>query len=71
MNLHDLQQIYAAAQEIYIKDPSLTSIQINLNFKDPIYEKKVGVINVDFKDPDREIIKYKPLKKNLYYKPKY
>jgi hypothetical protein len=33
MNLHDLQQIYAAAQQIYIKDPSLTSIQINLDRK--------------------------------------
>jgi len=69
MNLHDLQQIYAAAQELYLKDNSLTDIQINLSFKDPVHQKKIGLINVDFKDPTRQLIKHKSLEKNPYCKP--
>jgi hypothetical protein len=69
MNLHDLEKIYEVAKDLYKKDPTLTNIQINLNFKDPDFEKKIGVINVDFRNKKIENKTYKKLEKNPFVKP--
>lgn len=69
MNLHDLNKIYLEAIATYKNDPSLTSIQINLIFKDPIFEKKIAVINADFRPLDRQIKSIQKTNINPYCKP--
>lgn len=68
MNVEELKKIYLAAIKLYQSDKSLTNININLIFADPIYEKKYGIINVDFREKNRIINKIKPLEKNPFYK---
>jgi len=47
MNLHQLNEIYLAAIELYNKDKEVTHIQIDLQIKDIIFEKKFSILKVD------------------------
>jgi len=70
MNLHDLNKIYLECIETYKRDPSITNININMILKDPVYEKKIGVINVDFRETKKIENKiYKKIEKNPFVKP--
>jgi hypothetical protein len=68
MNQHHFEKIYSAAIKLYQSDKSLTNIKINLIFADPIHEVKTGILNIDFRNPNRIIKKTDPLEKNPFYK---
>jgi len=68
MNIENFEKIYLAAIKLYQSDKSLTNIKINLIFADPVHEIKTGILNVDFRKPNRTIKKTDPLEKNPFYK---
>lgn len=66
MNLHQLNQIYLATIELYNRDKQVTHINIELQIKDIIFEKKFSILKVDARKnklTKNEIDKIKQLKK--------